>query len=736
MAGTRLRFDGLGTLKHIASGGQGDVYRAPGVRMRSYRTPLVYKEYNPAARADLNVAVLESMPSYLESLNTVRGMEILSIAAWPCRMVEKGGQVSGFVMPTIPAEFYLDIHTAKGTSRKPGEFAHLLNDPGFLLRRGIRLTDRNRYELLAEVAHALKVFHSHDIAVGDLSPKNMLFSLKPPTKVYFIDCDAMRFKGKSVTKQVETPEWEVRIVNFAEELATPQSDVYKLGLLALRLLVGDQQIRDTAGLPKSVPRQVRVLLSRSLHPNAANRPTATEWVKPLQDAAATASTTPPLPPPVTPPRTHTPIPPSPPRTHTPIPPSPPRTHTPIRPSPPSPTPRPSTTSPRADSFLIKSIRIAMLAALVAAVAFDLTDGGPLFDWDIPLLGMVAAILALLKYSSADRRKAEALGLISVTTFAYWYDSRLLAAYGFIPGTDPAGLQVSAIASYGISAISALAWSALSFRARRGGAPPSPMEVGELKRADRATLRKLAIVTLTCVVPTGLGFVLLITSLGQGLRYEHFELLLRASPWDMLFATAVNGVWLPPLLAGLVLLVRGRWSHRKVGSTWAVALLLAVALGWPTIRSTVEAGVAEATYQTRITPVASAVVDGGRFCGTYWTQTRFPARTFIAGDRCDTLYQYDGWYESWSVDLSGFRSVDTLLSIDGIYIVLADRSSLAVAFSNEGNEQWRFHCEGTIDVDESQLDAGVDTPDDQAFAGTCPSVGTFRLDPSTGNPITF
>ena len=83
------------------------------------------------------------------------------------------------------------------------------------------------------------VFHRHGVAVGDLSPKNLLFSLGPPVKVYFVDCDGMRL-GRSVLPQVETPDSAVRDVNRTEELATPASDSYKLALLTLRLFAGDQ----------------------------------------------------------------------------------------------------------------------------------------------------------------------------------------------------------------------------------------------------------------------------------------------------------------------------------------------------------------------------------------------------------------------------------------------------------------------------------------------------------------
>lgn len=289
----RLQLGQLGQLGRLAAGGQGVVYRAPGVRM-AYASSLVFKEYKADVRAGLNVAVLDAMPTYLESLPFADGMELLSRAAWPCRLVEDApGSVAGFVMPTIPDEFFIDMAKASGVTRVAAEFQHLLNDPVFLARRGIGLTDRLRYQLIAETALALIILHRHGISVGDLSPKNLLFALAPHPKVYFIDCDAMRFQGRSVTTQLETPGWDIHSLNTTEELATVATDSYKLGLLALRLLVGDQDTRDPNRLPPQVPGPVRALVQAALSTDPATRTAPGAWCGALAAAAAAASTKPP-----------------------------------------------------------------------------------------------------------------------------------------------------------------------------------------------------------------------------------------------------------------------------------------------------------------------------------------------------------------------------------------------------------------------------------------------------------
>ena len=117
--------------------------------------------------------------------------------------------------------------------------------------RGITITDTQRYQLLREVAKALAFLHRIGVCVGDISPKNLLFSLHPRPAVYFIDCDAMRVNGLTALPQLETPEWEVPT---GEELATIHSDTHKLGLLALRLLAGDQHTKDVQQVPSTTPK--------------------------------------------------------------------------------------------------------------------------------------------------------------------------------------------------------------------------------------------------------------------------------------------------------------------------------------------------------------------------------------------------------------------------------------------------------------------------------------------------
>jgi len=284
----------LGALTKLGGGGQGDVYRAPNVRI-SFAASAAFKEYKPAWRGKVDFSALEAMAAFLGGRSFTEGSELVERVAWPTKIVTDAGASVGFLMPEVPAEFLVPIALPSGARQSVlAGFQLLLNPPSYLARLGISVTERDRYLLLAEIAESLALFHRYDIAVGDLSPKNVLFSLTPSPRCFFVDADAMRLAGRGAMDQAETPDWEISTVS-SEELATLATDRYKLGLLVLRLLAGDQSTRDPSALPPSVPADVRDLLVRSLSANPSPRLAPSAWVGPLRSAAVSASTAVPVP---------------------------------------------------------------------------------------------------------------------------------------------------------------------------------------------------------------------------------------------------------------------------------------------------------------------------------------------------------------------------------------------------------------------------------------------------------
>lgn len=268
----RFERDALGELTRLARGGQGIVYEGVSVATR-VAGPTVYKEYTAQSLQMVDSAALEAMPAFLDKLPADARARLLSMTAWPCATVYDSATLTGFVMPKIPSDFFIELTLANSTARSLADVQHLLNPPDFVARLGITITDEQRCELLRETASALVFLHTNGVCVGDISPKNLLFRLDPPG-VYFIDCDAMRVDGQSILPQADTPNWWTP---DGEEKATPQSDAYKLGLLALRMFAGEQHFTDPQSLPDSTPRLLRQLITDTLTRPAGKRPAPLAW---------------------------------------------------------------------------------------------------------------------------------------------------------------------------------------------------------------------------------------------------------------------------------------------------------------------------------------------------------------------------------------------------------------------------------------------------------------------------
>lgn len=278
-------FDRLENLTELARGGQGKVHDAPRIRINQ-SWPVVFKEYFPEVLARLDTSVLADMVGHIGRMDPNTARWLCDQAAWPAAVVRRQGQLCGFLMRRLPDEFHVDLALGQRHGRRPGGWEYLLNPEDYLARLGIPITDQLRLILLRELAATLSRLHQLSIAVGDLSPKNLLFSLTPRPACFFIDCDAMRLAGRSALPQVETPDWEVPP---GEELATPASDAYKLGLLAVRLFAGDQSSRDPDVL-RPLSAELSDLARRSMHLNPAVRPLPQEWPAALDRAIPHAAT--------------------------------------------------------------------------------------------------------------------------------------------------------------------------------------------------------------------------------------------------------------------------------------------------------------------------------------------------------------------------------------------------------------------------------------------------------------
>jgi serine/threonine protein kinase len=297
----------IGTLtlgRRLGQGGQGAVHAVENKKINK-DWDVVYKEYNPTSQALLDDSALTAMVDLLSDLNGDDGQWLCEKTAWPAAVVERDGDICGFLMRAVPDRFQFVMQSLGGSgtgTRRLANLEFLLNDDVYLASIGLRVSERDRLALLADLAATLTRLHHLGITVGDLSPKNLLFTMTPQPEVFLIDCDAMRLNGTTALPQAETPDWQIP---DGEEKATQVSDVYKFALLAVRLTAQDQTTTDPAALTASNP-ALGDLARSSLSTDPASRPSPAMWSEQLTAALPNASTaltpaSPPRPTPAAPP---------------------------------------------------------------------------------------------------------------------------------------------------------------------------------------------------------------------------------------------------------------------------------------------------------------------------------------------------------------------------------------------------------------------------------------------------
>ncbi|WP_182908087.1 hypothetical protein [Microbispora sp. H13382] len=258
----------------LDKGGQGVVTRVLGPEN------LVYKEYMPQA-GQVNGVALAELVEFGHRQTAAEVRALLSQCAWPVARVVNGGQVTGFLMPHVPKDFYGTI----GGKPKLVELQYLLYEPNWAWQDLHQPDIDGRLEIATLAAKLIDLLHTHGWIVGDLSFRNLLWRPGHPYKVFMLDCDGLRRHGaEPVLRQAHTPDWnDPYQPSSGPELDT---DRYKLALLIGRVLSRTASVRPgdepalLPGLPDHVVTAVRELFIRAQGPRGT-RPIAAEWVQAL-----------------------------------------------------------------------------------------------------------------------------------------------------------------------------------------------------------------------------------------------------------------------------------------------------------------------------------------------------------------------------------------------------------------------------------------------------------------------
>lgn len=245
----------------LGRGRHGQIAAVNGLLIRRKWAAAV-KIYWPDILGELDIAALERLVALPGMLALQDGRWIGENTAWPVVLAERAGVVCGFLMRAVPSEYSY-----------PGD--------SYLDGTHVGIADADRLRMLRSLAMALARLHEVGAVIGDLSPRNVLFSYGSPTRCLLIGCDGIQLGGQATLRQVETTGWEAPV---GEAKATKASDAYKFGLLAIRLIARDPKSHDEsaiAGLSAELGRLARL----SQHRDPTRRPAPSVWVGPLDQAA-------------------------------------------------------------------------------------------------------------------------------------------------------------------------------------------------------------------------------------------------------------------------------------------------------------------------------------------------------------------------------------------------------------------------------------------------------------------
>jgi hypothetical protein len=287
----------------LAEGGEGQVHVLP-------RQPhLVYKSYRrPGDRSHL-----EELVAWPDTLTPAAAGIVRAASAWPCSVVAGAdGTAEGLLVPRAPRRFA--VRHRDGHSRL-ASLSYLTADPEHrAVAYGLQLPEAvtaERVGLVYALARLLAAFESGEPAVvhGDLSTKNVLWSLQRGPEAFVIDCDSCaRYgpDGEEVDalgrRRAMTPNWDDPAVGRGANPG-PATDRYSLALVFLRVVGAANfpiQARQRGGGPVEVRFPVPIGPSTEplLDPDAAiwrlcgsalslesadRRPAAADWLGPLED---------------------------------------------------------------------------------------------------------------------------------------------------------------------------------------------------------------------------------------------------------------------------------------------------------------------------------------------------------------------------------------------------------------------------------------------------------------------
>lgn len=265
----------LGPMRKLDRGGQATVFKlASPPPIPGAEGQYVFKRYHNNILDQAGYSLATTMPQLIlhpDAMSAEDQRFVRRYTVWPQCLVVENGTAQGILMKFIPEPFFFDLKFGGigPSERTLLEVQYLMVPESKKPERGIpAATPKERLYLILDVLKIVDFLHRNGLIIGDFSPRNLVVT-NPANGVAssgrkftpkFLDVDTFRFAGGvPPIQQINTPNWyppEVRAAAIlrdeliakgasqndvsraraAIDIQTAKSDIFKIGLFALRLL--------------------------------------------------------------------------------------------------------------------------------------------------------------------------------------------------------------------------------------------------------------------------------------------------------------------------------------------------------------------------------------------------------------------------------------------------------------------------------------------------------------------
>ncbi|MFA1538500.1 hypothetical protein [Actinomadura monticuli] len=195
----------------------------------------VFKTYTPEVRGEVRLPALAAMADWRLGLGGDERAELDRTCAWPRSVVMDGRAVQGVLVRPAPAAMFLDANGHSKAWSLPRHLDALARPEAKARKLGFEYYPPPvKLAVLARVLRTMLWLHGHGYAVGDLQPRNALFSFDGATAdVLLVDCDAcVPLSGEPAHAQRDPADWKAP---WPEPFGV-RTDLYKFALLVVRSL--------------------------------------------------------------------------------------------------------------------------------------------------------------------------------------------------------------------------------------------------------------------------------------------------------------------------------------------------------------------------------------------------------------------------------------------------------------------------------------------------------------------